>query len=264
MRPKPISELISLKGRRALITGAAAGIGEAIAYRFAEAGADLELADIDEIGLQRVKEMIADFDVEVNTHVVDLSNRSEISKLWEGLNGREPDILVNNAGIYPFKNFLEVDEEFLRKVVSINLDAVFWMCQEMIRRRLEKGGVIINVGSIEAILPFAKDLAHYTISKAGVIALTRSLAKEYGRHGFRVNAIVPGGIMTRGVKDTAKQILRLKIKLVGTAIEFMHRIPLGRMGEPDEVARIALVLASDLSSYVTGAIIPVDGGFLSS
>ena len=77
-----------MKGRRALITGAAAGIGEAIAYRFAEAGADLELADIDEIGLQRVKEMITDFDVEVNTHVVDLSNRSEISKLWERLNGR--------------------------------------------------------------------------------------------------------------------------------------------------------------------------------
>jgi len=101
-------------------------------------------------------------------------------------------MLVNNAGIYPFKNFLEVDEEFLRKVVSISLDAVFWMYQEMIRRRLDKGGVIINVGSIEAILPFAKDLAHYMISKAGVIALTRSLAKEYGRHGFRVNVIVPG------------------------------------------------------------------------
>ena len=220
--------------------------------------------DINEEGLQRVKKILADFDVDVNMHVVDLSNRSEISKLWEGLSGREPDILVNNAGIYPFKNFLEVDEEFLRKVVSINLDAVFWMCQEMIRRRLDKGGVIINVGSIEAILPFAKDLAHYMISKAGVIALTRSLAKEYGRRGFRVNAIVPGGIMTQGVKDTAKQILRLRIELVGTAIEFMHRIPLGRMGEPDEVARIALVLASDLSSYVTGAIIPVDGGFLSA
>ena len=100
------------------------------------------------------------------------------------------------------------------------------------------------------------------ISKASVIALTRSLAKEYGRHGFRVNAIVPGGIMTRGAKDTAKQIINLRIELVGTAVEFMHRIPLGRMGEPDEVARIALVLASDLSSYVTGAIIPVDDGFL--
>ena len=95
----------------------------------------------------------------------------------------------------------------------------------MIRRRLDRGGVIINVGSIEAILPFAKDLAHYMISKAGVIALTRSLAKEYGRHGFRVNVIVPGGIMTQRVKDTAKQILKLRIELVGTAIEFMHRIP---------------------------------------
>jgi len=86
-----------LKGRRVLITSAAAGISEVIVYRFAEAGADLELADIDEIGLQRVKEVTTYFDVEVNTHVVDSSNRSEISKLWEGLNGREPDILVNNA-----------------------------------------------------------------------------------------------------------------------------------------------------------------------
>jgi 3-oxoacyl-[acyl-carrier protein] reductase len=230
MRLKPSRELISLRGRKALITGAAAGIGEAIACRFAEAGADLELVDIDERGLKSVREMLADFDVNMNTHVVDLSSRFEISRLWEELSGGEPDILVNNAGIYPFKNFLEVDEEFLRKVVSINLDAVFCMCQEMIRRRLDRGGVIINVGSIEAILPFAKDLAHYMISKAGVIALTRSLAKEYGRHGFRVNAIVPGGIMTRGVKDTAKQIFKLRIELVGTAIEFMHRIPLGRMG----------------------------------
>jgi len=134
----------------------------------------------------------------------------------------------------------------------------------MIRRRLDKGGVMVNVSSIEAILPFAKDLTHYMISKAGVIALTRSLAKEYGKHGFRVNAIIPGGIMTKGVKETAKQILKLRVELIKTAIEFMHRIPLNRMGDPDEVARIALVLASDLSSYMTGAIIPVDGGFLSA
>lgn len=264
MELKSLSELISLRGKRALITGAAAGIGEAVAYRFAEAGADLELVDINEEELGRVMERLANFKVEVNLHVIDLSSRASIIKLWNELSGREPDILVNNAGIYPFKSFLEVDEGFLRKVISINLDAVFWMCQEMIRRRLDKGGVIVNVSSIEAILPIAKDLTHYTISKAGVIALTRSLAKEYGKRGFRINAIIPGGIMTKGFKETAKQILKFRFELIKTAAEFMHRIPLNRLGSPDEVARIALVLASDLSSYMTGAIIPVDGGYLSA
>ncbi|MCD6235589.1 MAG: SDR family oxidoreductase [Thaumarchaeota archaeon] len=261
---KPLSRLISLKGKRALITGAAAGIGEAITYRFAEAGADLELVDIDREGLENVGMEASKFGVKVNTHVVDLSKKKEIDALWEKLNGREPDILVNNAGTYPFKDFLEVDEEFLEKVLNVNLNSVFWMCQHMIKRRLKKGGVIINVGSIEAILPFEEKLSHYMISKSGVIALTRSLAKEYGKNGFRVNVIIPGGILTKGVKETAKEVLKFKVELIKSAAAFKSRLPLGRFGEPDEVARIALVLASDLTTYVTGALIPVDGGFLSA
>ena len=264
MELKPLSELISLKGKRALITGAAAGIGEAIAYRFAEAGAALELVDIDYDGLKRVKENLLESGVEVNLHKVDLSCKKEIDELWDRLQGREPDILVNNAGIYPFKGFLDLDEEFLKKVMEVNLNSVLWMCQHMIKRRLKKGGVIVNIGSIEAILPFEKDLTHYMVSKAGVIALTRSLAKEYGKHGFRINAVIPGGIMTRGVKETAKEVLKLKVDLIKSAAAFKSRLPLGRFGEPDEVARIVLVLASDLSTYVTGALVPVDGGFLST
>jgi len=97
-----------------------------------------------------------------------------------------------------------------------------------------------------------------------VIALTRALAKEYGRKGFRINVIVPGGIMTAGVKSVAKEIVKLKIDLLKSGIEFKRRLPLGRFGHPDEVARMALVLASDLSSYVHGALIAVDGGFLSA
>jgi len=264
MELKPLSELISLRGKRALVTGAAAGIGAAIAYRFAEAGAALELVDIDYDGLKGVKEVLSGFGVEVNLHKVDLSRREEIDDLWEKLRGREPDILVNNAGIYPFKNFLDLDEGFLEKVMEINLHSVLWMCQHMIKRRLKRGGVIVNIGSIEAILPFEKDLIHYMISKAGVIALTRSLAKEYGKHGFRVNAVIPGGIMTRGVKAAAKQVLKLKVDLIKSAAAFKSRLPLGRFGEPDEVARIVLVLASDLSTYMTGALVTVDGGFLST
>ena len=261
---KPLSELISLKGKRALITGSAVGIGRAMAYRFAEAGADLELVDMNKRGLGLVRNELSQLGSEINIYKVDLSKEEEIDALWEELTGKEPDILVNNAGIYPFKNFLEVDDAFLSKVLAINLKSALLMCQHMIRRRLKRGGVIINIGSIEAILPFAEDLIPYDISKMGVIALTRALAKQYGRNGFRINVIVPGGITTPGTKAVAKELSRFKVGLLKTGIEFATRLPLRRGGQPDEVARIAVVLASDLSSYVHGALIAVDGGFLSA
>lgn len=261
---KPLSELISLKGRKALITGSALGIGKAMAYRFAEAGADLELVDMNERGLRTVAKELSKFEVEINIHKVDLSSKEEIAALWERLKGEEPDILVNNAGVYPFKNFLEVDDAFFSKVLDINLKSALLMCQHMIKRRLKKGGVIINIGSIEAIMPFVEGMATYSISKAGVIALTRSLAKEYGKNGFRINAIIPGGIITPGTKAVAKEITQLRLSLLRTGILFSTRLPLKRGGQPDEVARITIVLASDLSSYVHGALIPVDGGFLSA
>ena len=261
---KSISELISLKGKRALITGSAVGIGKAIASRFAEAGADLELADINRKGLRAVKRELSRFESEVNIHSVDVSRKEEISSLWEELNGEEPDILVNNAGIYPFRNFLEADEAFLKKVMDINLSSAFWMCQHMIKRRAKRGGVIINVGSIEAILPFEDDLVPYNISKSGVIALTRGLAKQYGKDGFRVNVIIPGGIVTPGTKAVAKELTQFKLGLLKSGVEFKLRLPLNRAGQPDEVACTALFLAGDLSSYVHGALIVVDGGFLSA
>jgi NAD(P)-dependent dehydrogenase (short-subunit alcohol dehydrogenase family) len=259
-----LHELISLEGKHALITGSGAGIGQAIARRFGEAGATLTLVDIDSGALAKVKQEFAIWRIQIDTHVVDLSNKSEIDKFWAGLSGREPDILVNNAGIYPFKHFLDMEEALYDKVMQTNLDSVYWMCHQMIGRRKKLGGVIINIGSIEAILPFKEDLAHYSVSKAGVIALTRALAKEHAKLGFRVNAIMPGGILTQGTKSAAKQIFQGKFGLLKTGMEFMKRLPVGRMGQPDEVARMALVLASDLASYMHGAAIPVDGGFLSA
>ena len=123
--------------------------------------------------------------------------------------------------------------------------------------------MILNVGSIEAFLPFKDDLAHYSVSKAGVLALTLALAKEYGKD-FRVNALVPGGILTEGTRHVAMDVLKLNLGLVKAGVEFRTRLPIGRFGHPDEVALMALVLASDLASYVQGALIPVDGGFLSA
>lgn len=262
---KSLVDLISLKGKTALVTGAAVGIGKAISIRFGEAGADLVLVDINEEGLEQTKEEILKFKVGVKTHRVDLSKREDIENLWKGLEGEEPDILVNNAGVYSFRDFLELDEDFFEKTMRVNLYSALWMSQEMIRRRGKKGGVIINVGSIEAILPFAKNLVHYDISKMGVIALTRALAREYGKQGFRVNAVIPGGIETERVKELKKKgALKFDVDLMKIAMDFKSRLPLGRFGMPDEVARVVVILASDVSSYVHGALVPVDGGFLST
>lgn len=263
MKPRALTQLISLHGKRAMITGAGAGIGAAIARRFAEAGAALELLDLDGKALDKVAAQAAALGAEVRTHIVDLSDHAAIDRLWASLEAL-PSILVNNAGVYPFRDFLDVDRDFYDWVMRTNLGSVYWMCQHFIRRRVKLGGVIVNVGSIEAALPFKSDLAHYSVSKAGVIALTRALAKEHGKDGFRVNAVVPGGIVTKGTRAAAKGLLRFRFGLIRTAIDFRRRLPIGRMGHPDEVARMVLVLASDLSSYVHGAAVPVDGGFLSA
>ena len=262
IKKKPLTELISLTGKRALITGSASGIGEAMAHRFAEAGADLDLVDINAEGLRKVKEDLSPYPVDIRIHRVDLAKREEILGLWEGLG--DVEILVNNAGVFPGRDFLKLDEKFLEWIMDVNLNQVLWMSQRFIAKRLRKGGTIINVASIEALLPFKDHLSHYSMAKAGVIALTRGLARDYGKDGIRANVIIPGGIITTGTKNVAKEILGLNFDLIKTGLEFKSRLPLGRAGQPDEVARIALVLASELSSYMTGALVPVDGGFLSA
>ena len=259
-----LSQLISLSGKKALITGSGSGIGEALAYRFAEAGANLDLVDIDETSILKVKQELSHFKRTVDIHRIDLSRKAEIDSLWRELEGKEPDILVNNAGIYPSKPFTEVDERFLAKVMDVNLNSVFWMCQHMVKSRLNRGGIIVNIGSIEAVMPLKEELSHYGISKGGVMILSRALASEYGKHGFRINVLVPGGTWTKGTRSVARDVMKMKFGLIKSGVEYGIRTPLGRLADPDEIARMGLVLATDLSIYVNGALIPVDGGFLSA
>ncbi len=264
MADKSFAELTTLKGRGVLVTGSAAGIGKSMASRFAEAGADLVLVDIDEKKLGDTAAELREWGHDVSTKKVDLSKKPEIDALWNDLRDDEPDTLVNNAGIYPFKDFLDIDEAFLQKVYAINLESALWMYHHMIGARKKRGGVIINVASIEAVLPFKKGMVHYDTSKAGVIGITRSLARDFGDKGFRVNCLLPGGIVTQGTKSAATEFLKGHYGLAKTGYDFITRIPMGRFGDPDEVARAALFLACDLSSYVTGALLAVDGGFLSA
>ncbi len=265
-RYRPLNELISMEGKRIMITGAGGGIGLATAKRFAEAGGDLYLVDIDRKKLSQARKNIqSEFQVEVETMKVDLSDKGEIDALWNDLRGSEPDVLINNAGVYLFRDFLDIDEEFLSKMMRVNFESTFWMCQNFIRARLKQGGVIINLGSIEAIMPFAFGLVHYDAGKTSVLALTRALARDFSKKGFRINAIIPGGIDTPGVRKLKKEAaMKLKMDMIKLGMDFKSRLPMGRFGEPDEVARVMLFLASDMASYITGALIPVDGGFLSA
>lgn len=263
---RSMTALLSLEGSRALVTGAASGIGRAVALRLAEAGAAVALVDRDEGGLVRSEGLLRselERQVEVSRHAVDLTSRSAIVRLWDALEPL-PAVLVNNAGSYPFAAFADIDEAAYRRVMAINLDAPFWMCQEMVRRRGKAGGSVVNIGSIEALLPFKADLAHYGASKAGIIALTRSLAREHGRAGFRFNVVVPGGIDTPGTRRAARDVLRMRLGRLVDGLDYGRRLPLGRLGRSDEVARVVAFLASSAAAYMLGAVVVVDGGFLSA
>ncbi len=260
-----LGKLISLKNKKALVTGAASGIGKAIAYRFAEAGAGLMLVDINRAGLNKTEISINQYDCKRIACTVDLSKKAEIDKMWDDFGSELPDILVNNAGIYPFKNYLDLEEEFLQQLVNINLNSVVWMSQNFINKRGKQGGIIVNISSIEALVPFKDDMAPYSMTKAGIIALTRSLARDYGKMGYRVNVILPGAIKTPGTDSIVKMaISKFNLNLIKTGYDFQSRLALGRWGYPDEIAKAVLFLASDMASYIQGAMLPVDGGFLSS
>lgn len=266
------SDLLDFAGKRVLITGAAAGMGEAMALRFAAAGAKLVLLDIDREPLEAVCERIEAAGGHAAPYPIDLGQRSQIDAFWEHLAADSlaaelplPDVLINNAGIFPMFDFLKLTAEQLDNVQRVNLESTIWMSQAFIDRRLKQGGVIINVASIEALLPFKDQMIAYTVGKAGVIALTRGMAREFGRRGFRINVLLPGGIHTPGTRSHVHSALRgFRLDLARTGIDFQRRLALGRWGQPDEIARVALFLASDMASYVQGALIPVDGGFLSS
>lgn len=264
---REVFNLISLDGKVAMVSGAGSGIGRAIVEILGKAGAKVYAVDYDRKLLDDLRDEMGNLGIEVEGFCYDLSRKEEICELWDQVRGREPNILVNNVGIYPFRDFLEVDDEILEKTININLKSCFWMCQKMIKYNLERGrgGIIVNVSSIEAILPFVKGLVHYTASKAGVIAITRALAKEYASKGFRINAILPGGIYTKGTKGVIKKtLLGVNFNIMLSGFRFWDRLPVKRVGKPEDVGKVVLALVSDLFSYVHGTIIPVDGGFLSA
>jgi NAD(P)-dependent dehydrogenase (short-subunit alcohol dehydrogenase family) len=244
---------LKLKDRIAIVTGSARGIGLAIAERFVAEGARVVMCDVlDEIGVKEASRIGATF------HHCDVSKSAEVRALVAATvkDHGAVDVLVNNAAISIAKDFLDVTEEDFDRVIGVNLKGSFLMLQEVARQMVKqvaagrKAGAIVNMSSVNDTLAIPQ-IAPYTMSKGGVKQLTAVSALALATHGIRVNGIGPGSIRTDMLAGTLQDKAAMNRAL--------SRTPLGRVGEPSEIASVAAFLASDDASYISGQIIYVDG-----
>lgn len=259
-----INQLLNLSGKVAIVTGGALGIGYGIAYRLAEAGSSVVIADLDSQKAEDSASKLASKGFKTIGTGCDVSKEEDVKKMVEEAVSQfgGVDILVNNAGIYPNIPLSKMTYADFDKVLAVNLEGAFlctkYAAEEMIKQG--KGGKIINITSIDALHPSMIGLAHYDSSKHGLWGFTKNAALEYAQHKIWVNAIAPGGIVTEGVAKMQQGAPANKEVIEA----FMNKIPMHRMGEPDDIGKVALFLASDMSSYMTGSQIVVDGGVLLS
>jgi len=245
-----------LQGKVAIITAAAgAGIGQATARRFAQEGAQVIVTDAHPRRVQEVAQAMShDYDQEVLGLEVDVRNLAQVEAMTKAALDRfgRIDVLMNNAGINKLSSVWEMDDETWRLVIDINLTGTFNCTRAVLPTMIrQQSGAIINLASVAGWVGSNEGEAHYCAAKAGVMAFTRAVAAEVGKHGIRVNAIAPGVIYNPFLERIyPKEFLQ----------SFVRRVPLGRVGEPPDVADLALFLASDLSRYITGEVICISGG----
>ncbi len=244
-----------IEGKKALVTGASKGIGRAIAIALGEAGADVVITARTEEELKEVRDIIKQKGRECVYIVADLRSTEEAKGMAEEalrVWGRI-DILVNNAGVSYPQPALETTEEKWDETFQINLKSLFFITQTIGRAMVANGGgKIINISS-QAGLVGLEDHSAYCASKAGLILLTKVLAIEWGKYNINVNAVAPTIIMTPMAERAWADVKKREAAL--------SQIPLGRFGKPEDVVGIVLFLASPLSDLITGAVIPVDGGY---
>lgn len=260
---RSLADVLSLAGRVALVTGGAKGIGRGIALRLADAGADVMIVDVDgDAGAETVA-AVSGRGRKARLVRADLARVDEAQQAVAATVSAfgRIDVVVNNAGIFPSMPAIDLDEATWDRVIDVNLKGAFFVAQAA-ARAMPNGGSIVNIASIDAYHP-SGNLAHYDASKGAMIMLTRSLALEWAKQNIRVNGVAPGGVKTPG----ADAIMKTFAKALGTDASsfvqsFAQRVPLGRMGVPDDIALAALFLACDASCYVTGQTLVVDGGVL--
>ena len=238
-----------LRGKRVLITGGASGIGAATAKRFLEEGARVVVLDCNDEALRRIEKSLPSLSGAISADVSDADAVArafgELNKLLGGL-----DVLINNAGISVRQSFMDITPEQWRRVMDVNLNGMFFVAQQAARRMLAgDGGVILNMGSTNGIMGYLF-YADYNASKAGVIELTRSMALELAPK-VRVNCVCPGFILTPMQEaEYTPEMMR----------DFESKVPLKRLGRPEEVAALFAFLASDDAAFITGHYFVIDGG----
>ena len=238
-----------LDGKRVLITGGAGGIGKATAVRFLDEGARVVILDLNEAACRRIEEELVELSGSI---VADVSDADDVSRAFDELADRLGglDVLINNAGISLRHSFTDISVQEWRKVMDVNLNGAFFVAQQAARRMLEgTGGVILNMGSTNGLMGYPY-YADYNASKAAVIELTRTMALELAPT-VRVNAVCPGFILTP-MQETEYSLEMQRA--------FANKVPLNRLGRPEDVAALFAFLASDDAPFITGQHFVIDGG----
>jgi NAD(P)-dependent dehydrogenase (short-subunit alcohol dehydrogenase family) len=260
-----LAEWFGLEGRVALVTGGGAngGIGHAVALALAHAGADVLVSDIDDTGASETAREVQGLGRRAVSIRADLGQPDDVLAMMAALDHEfaRVDILVNNVGVGHRSRPEALSLEDWRKVVGVNLDGTFLATREAGRRMIARGagGSIVSISSIAGSSALGRGNFVYSVTKAGIIQLTRELAVEWAPHRIRVNAIQPAQVMTKAMD---RMLADPQLDPATLKERFVRGIPLDRIGEPEDIAKAVVFLASDAASFITGHSLPVDGGNL--
>lgn len=257
-------DIAELSGKSVIVTGAAMGIGFGIARRLTAAGANCLLVDLDSGALAAAVGKLESEPGKASGLQIDITDASAGDTIVEACVDRygSVDILVNNAGIFPTSPVLEMEPAFFDRVMSVNLNALVFLSKAAGARMVAQGngGKIVNVASIDALHPSMEGLGAYDASKGAVLMFSKNFALEMAPHKVQVNVVAPGAIATEGASRPMSGLTPQQQEEVLS--DFIARVPVGRIGTPDDIARVVQFLAGVGSDYMTGAVVVVDGGRL--